>query len=46
MTIKYFTPEGLQNLKTELHDLKTRGRREMARKIAEAREKGDLSENA
>ena len=46
MTIKYFTPEGLQNIKTELHDLKTKGRREMAQKIAEAREKGDLSENA
>jgi len=46
MTIKYFTPEGLQKLKTELQDLKTRGRREMAQKIAEAREKGDLSENA
>ena len=46
MAVKYFTPEGLERLKTELHDLRTRGRREMAQKIAEAREKGDLSENA
>jgi transcription elongation factor GreA len=33
-------------LKTELDELKTTGRQEAARAIAEAREKGDLSENA
>jgi transcription elongation factor GreA len=42
----YFTKEGLENLKKELHDFKSRGRSEMARQISEAREKGDLSENA
>lgn len=44
--IHYFTEEGLENLKKELNDLKTRGRKEIARAIQEAREKGDLSENA
>lgn len=38
--------EGLKKLREELHDLKTRGRSEAAAAIAEAREKGDLSENA
>ncbi len=42
----YFTPEGLEKLKKELQDLRTRGRSEIARAIQEAREKGDLSENA
>ncbi|MBX2928405.1 MAG: transcription elongation factor GreA [Saprospiraceae bacterium] len=42
----YLTPEGHERLKAELEDLKTRGRNEAARAIAEAREKGDLSENA
>ncbi len=40
------TEEGLQKLKDELHDLKTRGRKDMSNQIAEARDKGDLSENA
>jgi len=44
--IQYYTEEGLNKLKAELHDLKTRGRQEIARAIAEARDKGDLSENA
>lgn len=44
--IHYFTEEGLENLKKELNDLKTRGRKEIAKAIQEAREKGDLSENA
>ncbi|SIT82739.1 transcription elongation factor GreA [Pontibacter indicus] len=44
--ISYYTAEGLQKLKEELHDLKTRGRAEVARQLAEARDKGDLSENA
>ncbi|HAP01719.1 MAG TPA: transcription elongation factor GreA [Bacteroidetes bacterium] len=42
----YFTEEGLSNLKKELSDLKVRGRAEAAKAIAEARDKGDLSENA
>ena len=40
------TREGYERLKADLEDLKTRGRAEAARAIAEAREKGDLSENA
>jgi transcription elongation factor GreA len=40
------TQEGLNKLKDELHFLKTKGRADMARQIAEARDKGDLSENA
>ena len=46
MSYIYLTKEGFENLKAELHDLKTRGRKEAAAAIAEAREKGDLSENA
>jgi transcription elongation factor GreA len=42
----YLTRERLIQLEQELHDLKTRGRRDMAQKIAEARGHGDLSENA
>ncbi|RME93656.1 MAG: transcription elongation factor GreA [Bacteroidetes bacterium] len=42
----YLTPEGYEKLKKELEDLKTYGREEVAKAIAEAREKGDLSENA
>lgn len=44
--IKYFTEEGLERLKNELHEMKTTGRRKMAKAISDAREKGDLSENA
>ncbi|MFT7381948.1 MAG: transcription elongation factor GreA [Roseivirga sp.] len=44
--ISYYTEEGLQNLKDELNQLKTKGRPDMSRQIAEARDKGDLSENA
>lgn len=44
--ISYYTKEGLQKLKDELSFLKTKGRADMARQIAEARDKGDLSENA
>lgn len=40
------TYEGLQQLERELHDLKVNKRREIAQKIKEAREQGDLSENA
>jgi transcription elongation factor GreA len=42
----YYTEEGLKKLKDELNELKTKGRADMARQIAEARDKGDLSENA
>lgn len=44
--ITYFTKEGLKKLNDELHHLKTKGRAEIAKQIAEARDKGDLSENA
>lgn len=44
--ISYYTEEGLQKLKQELNELRTKGRSEIARQIAEARDKGDLSENA
>lgn len=40
------TYEGLKQLEDELHDLKVNRRREVAQKIKEAREQGDLSENA
>ena len=46
MNIKYVTPEGLERMKQELLFLRTKGRAEIAAQIAEAREKGDLSENA
>ncbi|MFM2017314.1 MAG: hypothetical protein RL007_970 [Bacteroidota bacterium] len=42
----YFTEEGLQKLKDELHFLKTKERPSISKQIAEARDKGDLSENA
>ncbi|MRX47323.1 MULTISPECIES: transcription elongation factor GreA [Pedobacter] len=44
--VAYFTKEGLENLKQELQYLKTEGRAKIAAAIAEARDKGDLSENA
>jgi transcription elongation factor GreA len=40
------TPEGLQRLKVELADLQTAKRREVAERIKEAREFGDISENS
>jgi transcription elongation factor GreA len=40
------TPEGLANLKAELDDLSTTRRRAVAQRIKEAREFGDISENA
>ncbi len=42
----YLSREGYEKLEEELKDLKTRGRQEIAEEIAEARAKGDLSENA
>jgi len=44
--LSYYTEEGLKKLKDELQALKSKGRSEMAKQIAEARDKGDLSENA
>jgi transcription elongation factor GreA len=44
--ISYYTKEGLDKLKNELSELKSKGRVDIARQIAEARDKGDLSENA
>lgn len=42
----YMTEEGLEDLKQELHRLKTKERARVAEDIAEARAKGDISENA
>jgi transcription elongation factor GreA len=44
--LSYYTEEGLKKMKDELANLKTKGRADMAKQIAEARDKGDLSENA
>ena len=44
--VSYYTKEGLEKLKSELAELKSKGRADIARQIAEARDKGDLSENA
>jgi transcription elongation factor GreA len=43
---KYFTQEGLLKLKKELDELVSKERPKMSQMIAEARDKGDLSENA
>ena len=40
------TPEGLEKLKTELEELQTVRRREVAERIKEAREFGDIAENS
>lgn len=42
----YLTPEGLRKVREELKQLKTVKRLEIARRIAQAKELGDLSENA
>ena len=44
--LSYYTAEGLQKLKDELYELKTVQRPAISEQIAEARDKGDLSENA
>ena len=44
--IQYFTEKGLQKLKDELEHLKSVERPKVIQQIAEARDKGDLSENA
>jgi len=46
MSVSYYTPEGFKNLKEELEELKSVQRPRISQQIAEARDKGDLSENA
>ena len=46
MAVTYMTEDGLKKLKEELHELETIERPRVIAAIAEAREKGDLSENA
>ena len=45
-TVSYYTAEGLKKLKDELEQLKAIERPKASADIAEARDKGDLSENA
>ena len=42
----YMTKERVHEIEEELYELKTKGRKQMAVKIADARSHGDLSENA
>ncbi len=44
--VSYYTPEGLKKLKDELHQLEQVERPRVTQEIADARDKGDLSENA
>ena len=44
--VTYYTQEGLDKPKQELQQMKTSGRQMISKQIAEARDKGDLSENA
>jgi transcription elongation factor GreA len=44
--VNHFTEEGFRRLHDELNELRTKGRADIAKQIAEARDKGDLSENA
>ena len=44
--VSYLTQEGLDRLRNKLKDMKSKGRAEISRALAEARDKGDLSENA
>ena len=46
MALSYYTEEGLKKLKDELHHMKSVERPSISQQIAEARDKGDLSENA
>ena len=45
-TVSYYTEEGLKKLKDELEHLKFVERPNISQQIADARDKGDLSENA
>ena len=42
----YLSPEGIESIKQELRELKTTKRQEIAKRLQEAKELGDLSENA
>jgi len=44
--VQYMSAEGIEKLKEELNELKTVKRRELAKRIEEAKALGDLSENA
>jgi transcription elongation factor GreA len=44
--LSYYTEEGLQNLKDEIYQLENIERPRISQQIADARDKGDLSENA
>ena len=44
--LSYYTEEGLKKLKDELHEMETVKRPAISQQIADARDKGDLSENA
>ena len=46
LTPEYFTKEGLENAKKELHNMKFKQRPIISQKVATAREHGDLKENA
>ena len=46
MKTHYLTKQGYDRIRTELEEMKSVGRQEAARAISEARDKGDLSENA
>lgn len=46
MTVTYMTEEGLRKLQDDIRELESVQRPEISRQIAEARDKGDLSENA
>jgi len=46
MPVSYYTEEGLKKLQEELNRMKTVERQRISQQIAEARDKGDLSENA
>ena len=45
-SVSYYTPDGLKKLRAELEHMKTVERPHISNQIAEARDKGDLSENA
>lgn len=45
-SVSYYTPDGLKKLRAELEHMKTVDRPHISNQIAEARDKGDLSENA
>jgi transcription elongation factor GreA len=44
--VTYYTPEGLEKLKNEIEHLRNVERPKISQQIADARDKGDLSENA